>query len=277
MTLSARNLVFKLGIILSFLYLLICIGVSIQAIPVYDLMETEITHRPEGILQKLAGQFFNTNLLAVHCSILVLVLYSFFSILFIYHFFEKTQSPEVLFVALFAISFSFEALRLVIPLQWVYEIPSLYILTASRILLFGRYFGIFSLFTASVYAVGFKTEKQRNVIMIITVTALIIALGFPIDTQTWDSSLNMLVGYISMLRLIEAGTFLIAILSFFIAVWLRGSHEFFFICAGAILAFIGRNILLSTDAWIGLPVGLLCLAVGTWLICTKLHKIYLWL
>jgi hypothetical protein len=240
-------------------------------------METEITRRSGGIFQALTGKLLDAKLLAVHCCILVSVLYSFFSIIFIYYFFEKTQSPEILFVVLFAASFSLEALRLILPLGWVYELPSLYRLMASRIILFSRYFGIFSLFTAGVFAVGFKTQNQRNVTIIVTVTTLIITLGVPIDTQAWDSSLNMINGYTSMFKLIEAGTFLITMISFFIAAWSRSSHEFVFIGAGSILTFLGRNILLNADTWAGLPIGVLFLAAGTWLICTKLHKVYLWL
>jgi hypothetical protein len=240
-------------------------------------METEITRRSEGIFRTFIGKFLDAKLSAVHCCISAAVLYSFFSIILIYYFFEKTQSPEILFVVFFAASFSLEALRLVLPLGRIYEIPSLYQLTASRIILFSRYFGIFSLFTAGVVTGGFKTQKQRNIIMVITVTTLIITLGVPIDTQVWDSSLNMINGYTSMFRLIETGTFLITAISFFIAAWSRSSHEFIFIGAGSVLAFLGRNILLNTDTWIGLPIGILLLATGTWLICTKLHRVYLWL
>jgi len=277
MTLSERNLVFKLGIALSFLCLLIFIFISVKVISVYASMETEITRRSEGIFRAFIEKKFEPKLLAVHGCILVSVLYSFFSIMFIYYFFEKTQSPEILFIVFFAASFSLEALRLILPLGRVYELPSLYQLMASRIILFSRYFGIFSLFTASVFASGFKLQKQRNIILIIMVTTLIITLGVPIDTQTWDSSLNMINGYTSMFRLIEAVTFLLTIISFFIATWSRSSLEFVFIGAGAVLAFLGRDILLNADTWAGLPIGLLFLAAGTWLICTRLHKVYLWL
>jgi hypothetical protein len=240
-------------------------------------METEITRRSEGVLRAFTGKFFDAKLPAVHCCIVASVLYSFFSLMLIHYFFEKTQSPEILYVVFFAASFSLEALRLILPLSRVYELPSLYQLMASRIILFCRYFGIFSLFTAGVFAGGFKTQKQRNIIMIITVTTLIITLGVPIDTQAWNSSMNMINGYTSMLRLIEAVTFLITTISFFIAAWSRSSHEFVFIGVGSVLAFLGRNILLNTDTWAGLPTGLLLLAAGTWLICTRLHKVYLWL
>jgi hypothetical protein len=277
MTLSARNHVFRLGIALSFLCLLLCLFASLKAMAVYAPMEQEVARRSGGLFQLLAGKWFTPNLLAVHWGIVGMVLYSFFSIILIYYFFEKTQSPEILFVTFFAVSLAPEVLRLLLPLSHVYEIPSLYLLMASRVALFGRYFGIFSLFTASLYAVGFKAQKQRNVVLIIAVITLIIILGVPIDTGTWDSSLNMISGYTSMFRLIEVGAFLTTAMSFFIAARSRSSREFVFIGAGSALALLGRHILLNADAWAVLPTGLALLAIGTWLICTKLHKIYLWL
>ena len=276
MTLSERNIFFKAGIAFSALCIIICIVSSIRVIPVYGFMEDDIARRSEGILQAFAGLYTNVKLMAVHCCILALVLFSFLSVIFIHYFFEKTHSPEILFIVFFAASFATEAFRLVIPLGYVYEIPSLYLILSSRMVLAGRFFGLFSIFTASVFAVGFEAQ-QRNVILIITVVTLVMALGVPIDTQDWDSSLNMVNSYNSMFRLIEIGIFLITTISFFIAAWRRGSREFAFIGAGSALVFTGRNILLNADAWAGLPVGLLLLAAGTWLICTKLHKVYLWL
>jgi hypothetical protein len=240
-------------------------------------MENDISHRPESIFQALAGKFFDVNLLAAHWCIITLVMYSLVSIVLIFYFFEKTLSPEIFFVVLFAASFAPEALRLVLPMGWVYEIPLLYALMASRTILFGRYFGIFSLFTASVYAVGFKAHKQHDVVMIITVITLIITIGVPVDNEIWDSALNMHIGYHSVLRLIEVGTFLITTMSFFIAAWLRSSREFIFIGTGSALVFLGRHILLNADTWAALPAGFLFLTVGTWFICTRLHKLYLWL
>jgi hypothetical protein len=277
MTLFNRNIVFKAGIVFSLFCLLISAAVSLQVINIYTAMTYEISRRSAGFFNILAGKFLNADLLAVHCCILGMVLYSLFSIVLLYRFFEKTQSPEIIFVGFFAASFLAEVLRLILPLGWAHEIPSLYLLIATRIMLFGRYFGIFSLFTASVYAVSFEAQRQRNVIIIVIVISLIIALGIPVDTQVWDSSLVMIHGINSMCRLIEIGIFIVTVISFFVAVWSRGSREFIYIGIGTILAFVGRAILLGADTWAGLPGGMLFLIIGTWLICTKLHKIYLWL
>ena len=276
MTLSERNIFFKAGIILSVICMVISIAGSLKAIPVYGSVEGEISCRSEGIFQAIAGKNMDARLMAVHIGILMLALYSFLSMVLIYYYFEKTQSPEILFIVFFAASFSMEVFRLSIPLGYVYELPSLYLILSSRIVLAGRFFGLFSLFTASVFAVGFEAQRS-NVILIIVMVTLIMALGVPIDTQVWDSSLNMVNGFNSMFKLIEAGIFLITVISFLIAAWRRGSREFAFIGIGAALVFLGRNILLNADTWPGLPAGLIFLVAGTWLICNRLHKVYLWL
>ena len=274
---SDRNNFFKGGIVISSLCLLLCIAAFVKVIPVYSVMESDITLRSKGIFQTLVEKHFNARILAVYCCIAVSVLYSILTLIFIYFSFEKTQSPEILFVAFFAVSFAPEILRLILPLSHVYDISPMYLPMASRIILFGRYFGIFSLFAAVMYAVGFEPQRQRNVVLITIVITLVIVLGVPVDTHTWDSSLNVISGYLSMSRLVEAGAFLLTTISFLVAAWLRSSREYAFAGVGTVLAFIGRGILLTADSWAGPVAGLVFLALGTWLICTNIHKVYLWL
>jgi len=277
MTLSGRNAFFKAGIALSALCVLLVLAVSVQAIPAYSQMDAEHTRRPEGIFQFFVSQFLKTNFYAVHTALAAAVLYSFIAITMIYYFFEQTQAPEILFIGFFSVSLSFEAVRLILPLHLIYDLSPFYLIMASRTLLFGRYFGIFSLFAAGVCASGLDVQQSRSIIIVIISATLIITLGIPIDTQTWDSSLNMVNGYTAFFRLIEAAAFLFTVISFFIGVNARGSKEYAFIGIGALLALIGRNILLSADTWASPGPGILLLSVGTWFICTRLHKIYLWL
>jgi hypothetical protein len=277
MTLSGRNGLFKAEIVLAALSTLIVIAASFVVLPAYASLSAGLTRHSEGVFHAIVIRFQHMNLYAVHASIVGAALYALLVLILIYHSFETTQSPEILFVAFFAGSFAFEALRLILPLKEIYEIPSLYLLMASRMLLFSRYFGIFSLFTASVYAAGLEVRKQRNVILVITVATLIIALGVPIDTQTWDSTLNMINGYVSLFRLIERGIALITVISFLIAAYSRGSKEYVLIGAGAFLAFLGRNLLLNADTWVSPLPGIMLLSAGIWFICTQLHKVYLWL
>jgi len=277
MTLSGRNSVLKAGIALSSAFLVAGLTASFFAIPALARMDAGEMARAQGWFQTLTAWRVGPSLLAAHFTALAPALYSLLALAFVYSFFEKTQSPEILFVAFFAASLAPEVLRLAIPLGEVRDIPSLYLAASSRAIIFSRYFGIFSMFAASVHAAGYKSQQNRGAILMIAAVALFIALGVPVDTHARDTSLAVLSGYASMFRLVEIGVFLMTAVSFLVAARTRGSRRFLVIAMGATLAMAGRDALIRGDTWIALAVGLPMLCAGTWLVCKRLHGIYLWL
>jgi len=276
MTLSARNAFFKIGIWFCAVCTFLTIAVSSMTVHIYPEMEGS-TPRPAYIFQFLSGQLLGSNNYAVHASIAASVLFSLIAIILIHFFFERTSAPEILYISFFTISFAFEAIRLILPLHFIYNFPPAYLLFAARLLLFARFFGVFSLFTASVCASGLDVQKTRDVVFSIIIAAMIITVGIPIDVQTWDTSLNMVVGYDARFRVIEAFVFITTMASFFIASNVRDSREYNFVAVGVMVAMIGRNILLGADNWAGPVPGIMLLSFGTWLLCAKLHRIHLWL
>jgi len=276
MTLSERNIFFKAGIALCSVVTLLVMAVSSFVIPVYPEMEENI-RRPEYLFQIVSGWFLGSDYYAVHASLILAALFSLIGTLLIHNFFERTSAPEILYISFFTLSLSFEVIRLILPLHLIYNYPSFYLLSASRVLLFARYFSIVSLFTASVCAAGLEVQKTYNVIFFMIIAVLLIILGIPIDTQIWDTSFVMFNGYSSMFRMIEAVAFIATAVTFFIAAKVRDSREYFHVGIGVVLALIGRNVLIGTDNWAGPVLGIFLLSFGTWLICSKLHKIHLWL
>ena len=242
-------------------------------IPLYASIDMENFRRSAGFILKIFSGI-KPNIFAVHTAIAALALYVLTTLILILHYFEKTPAPELPFCVFFILSLSFESVRLILPLEHFYNISSFYLLLTSKILLFSRNFGLFSLFAASVYAAGLETKKQRNFIFINAITALIIALGTPVDTFTWKANLEPVNGYASIFYMLNIGLFLITIAGFLIAAYTRKSREYIFISLGTLLALTGRNILLSADAWIGLA-GIVLLFSGTGFICIYLHKVYL--
>jgi len=284
MTLSERNTFFKAGITFCFIITLLVLAVSIFSFYLYreadhslSIGMEENTRRPAYLFQIISGSFLKSNYYAVHASMILAVLFSFIGMLFIYSFFERTSAPEILYISIFTISFSFEIIRLILPLHLINNFSEFYLLGASRVLLFARYFGIFSLFTASICAVGLEVQKIRNIILIMIITVLLIVSGIPIDTQTWDTSFYLVSGYTFMFKVIEAILFIATMVTFFVAAKVRDSKEYNHVGIGVALALIGRNILIGTDNWAGTVVGIVLLSFGTWFICSKLHKINLWL
>ena len=188
----------------------------------------------------------------------------------------RTQSPEILFFGIFVITLSFELARIMIPLRQAFLISPGHLIMASRVLLFGRYLGLFSLLAASVYAAGLDIQKQQNIFLVISMAALIVAIRVPIDSLTWDSTLKMLNGYNHMFLIVERVILTITILTFFISAYIRGSRAYVFIGIGTLLMFLGRNILLNSDTWVTPIPGVLILSAGTWVVCARLHREYLW-
>ena len=281
MTLSIRNLFFKIGIFFCALVLLLTLVASFLTISnsteIQELLFGDNCRRPSFIFNVLTGSFLGNSYLAVHVVLILTSLFSFVAMLLIHSFFERTITSELLFITFFTVSISFEVFRLFLPLQLLLNFPFYYLRYSARVLLFARFFGIFSLFTAGLYAAGLDGQKNRYAVFILVVTALIIPIGVPIDAHLSHTNFNLIHGNVLMFRMIEIIVFIITIISFFIAAKIRSSKEYVSTAVGVMLALIGRYILLSTDNWIGAVQGILLLSFGTHYLCSKVHKIHLWL
>ena len=277
MTLSLRNNCFKAGLIISTFSLFIILTTFSTIRPYYPEVSGEGIRLFSGIIERIFGSLLDSEPYVPLAATAGAVIYSLIGIILIYYFYEKTQSPEILFIGLFIVSFAFECIKIMIPLSKAMALSNSQLIMGSRILIFGRYFGIFSLFTSSVFAAGLKVQKQENFLLVTIAAALIFALGIPIDGLTWDSTLFIQNDFYNSLSMVETGIIIISIASFFIAAYTRGSKQYIPIGLGAILIYLGRNILLNGDTWPSPFIGLFTLCFGTWLSCLKLHRIYLWL
>jgi len=277
MTLSERNNFFKMGIVLCSIFTLFVAAASFLIIPVLSGIMGEYTRRPGNIFQLLTGFFMRSSYYAVYVSLAASVLYSLISIIFIYFFFERTSSPEILYIAIFTISFALEAARFILPLQQIFNFSLFYVGLATRVLLFARFFSIFSLFTAGLCAAGLEIQRTRNVIFVLILTSIVITISVPIDSSNWDTSLNIVNSYNTMFTLVSAAVFITTMISFFIAAKIRDTREYSSIAIGVILALAGRGFVVNVDNWTSLIPGIILLSFGTVILCSKLHKIHLWL
>ena len=277
MTLLVRNNFFKGGIILATLSLGIITVGGYFAFPAFPDAIGQAALRSSGISQRFIEAFAEPSPHVPFWTMVIAAAYSLISIILIYYFFEKTQSPEILFIALFVISLIFEFARMVIPLKEVISFNPMFITTSSRVLLFGRYFGLFSLFAAGVYAAGLDAQKQETFLLMLILAALIIAMNVPVDSLVWDSTFVLWSGYKPMFTVIELSVLTVTIISFLISAYTRSSKSYVLIGIGILMAYTGRIILLSSDTWITPFPGLLILVAGTWFACSRLHLQYLWL
>jgi hypothetical protein len=277
MTLSTRNIFFKGEIVIAALSLILVAAGGYYAYSAFPDAAESAVMRPDGIIQKLILSLETPSSYVPLWTMLCAAAYSLISIILIYHFFEKTQSPEILFVGFFVISLAFEFARIVIPLKTVFPLPAVLPIAASRVLFFGRYFGLFSLFASSVYAAGMDAQKQQSFLLMLILAAMVIAINVPMDSFVWDSTFMAWTGYRFMFSVTEKGILAITVVTFLISAFTRGSRSYVLIGIGALLAFAGRSILINSDTWLTVFPGLIILAAGTWCICSRLHLEYLWL
>jgi len=277
MTLSTRNIIFRVGIFIATLSLILVASGGYFAYPAFPGLAASAALRPGGIIQKLVSGFAEPSSYVPLWTMLGAAAYSFISIILIYHFFEKTQSPEILFIGFFVISLTFEFTRLIIPLKAVFPLPPFLSIAASRVLFFGRYFGLFSLFASGVNAAGLDAQKQKSFLLMLILAAMVIAINVPMDTFVWDSTFMVWTGYKFMFSVVEAVVLVITVASFLVSAFTRGSRSYVFIGIGVFLAFAGRSILVNSDTLITVLPGLIILSAGTWCICARLHLVYLWL
>ncbi|MDR0374154.1 MAG: hypothetical protein LBH85_00310 [Treponema sp.] len=277
MTLKERNTFFKIGVCVAALALA-AVAASSAVIfrvdpPAYPVAVEGAVQRPYGLMLN----FLRPSAYGVFASIIISALYALASLIYIYRFFEKTQSPEILYVGFFALSFAFEVCRVMIPLANVNELAGIYVVIAARTLFFGRYLGLFSLLTAGLYASDFNTQEQKYTIVILVSVSLMFAVEAPIDGFSWNTALNVTNGYSKLFKTIEISVAAITLASFLMSALTRGSNMYLFISIGIFLAFMGRGFLLNADTWIAPILGALFLGIGTWLVSDKLHSVYLWL
>ena len=277
MTLTNRNRCYKAGIAAGILALIIVTAAGILLLPVYEEAQLASSRRSEGIFQRLVTEIAEPAPFVPFFTMACTIVYSLAGIILVLYFFEKTQSPEILFMGLFIMSFVFECIRIVIPLKIYVGFPNVYLTNSFRFLFFGRYFGLFSIFAASIYAAGLNIQKQQNIIFIYAMISMIFALGVPVDMLSWDTTLVLLSNFNRTFAMVETWLIIITIASFFVAAYTKGSHEYIIIGTGAVLIFAGRNILFGSDTWISPVPGLILVSIGTWLVCSKFHRIYLWL
>lgn len=277
MTLSTRNRF--LGA--AFLATLPAIGALLYSFPALIGAAAEASsaadHRAAGIAASVFAAFFPASVSSVLAALTLMCLYASAVVALLYYYFEKTQTPEILFFAFFAFSFIAEAARVAIPLAQARDWPPAIVVAAARAIWFGRFFGTISLFAASVYANGIEFQKHGRVLIIIAITALSVATGIPVDGLTYDTAFTPLPGYRNMIDLTELSIALIAVLSFLVAAYSKSAREFYAASGGALLVVVGRDLLLRGDSWATVPAGAALLAAGTWLFASRIHRYYLWL
>ncbi|MDR2842578.1 MAG: hypothetical protein LBV52_05200 [Spirochaetaceae bacterium] len=271
MTLSRHVLFLKIGIGIALCALAAFVIFTWEILPFYPLIGYQALERSGKLFSALHPSAY-----IPYATTLAALIYAFVFQVLIFYFFEKTQSREMRFMSVFVFSFVFEIFRAMIPFQQAFDLPGYYINLSAHLLMFGRFYGIFSLFAASLFVCGLKSQKEENVLFTIIIITMLISLRLPLNVLTWDTSLAPIVGKAFIFDVFETLIILLSVASFCVGAYIKKTREYFYIGLGIVAVFTGREFLFHSDVWISVAVGFVLLVGGTWFIGMQVRRMYLW-
>ena len=189
--------------------------------------------------------------------------------------FRRTSAPELLFLMLFLASLSLEVWRAANLLFRLLPVPAAMAAAATRAVLFGRLFGLCCLLASSLYAAGLKYSHYPAAAGAMALLAFTLAAVQPVDATTLTPSFLYALGDPQGYYAIGAALTVLIVASFLAAALIRHSPRFVAVAAGAALLLAGR-VMAGYGASPAAPVGVLALAVGTYLFVRQVAMYYLW-
>lgn len=219
--------------------------------------------------------FLEYKPVCVFLGIFFMQIYICITTLIIFHSFEKTQAPDIVFFLLFLAACLCDTSRLLVPVFNLSGTFSLFFLKIGNVHLFARLLAPLALMGTTVMSTDeFRQSTDRNSIILIII-ALFFAEIIPLNTAIILPNFCISYGYVDAIR---AFCLLICIFSLVSLFNTNRKNEyrqimtlgFILLCIGYSLIFYCYNILL-------LIAGILIISTGTYLYLNEVHKHYLWI
>ena len=231
---------------------------------------------PEIYTRELSNHFlFRYNPICVFAGIFVLMVYVCLTSLIIYHSFEKTQAPDMVFFLLFLIACLCDTSRLLVPLFEISGSFSLFLLKLGNVHLFARLLAPMALMGNTVLSTDdFRQSTDRNSIILIIIS-MFFAEIIPLNTAVILPNFCISYGYVKAIRIFSLIICLVSTISLFCTNRKNEYKQimtigFLILCIGYTLIFYCFNI-------VTLAAGIIFLGSGTFLYLNEVHKHYLWI
>lgn len=270
MTIRIRNLLFKILTIISLILLLATSALliySILAKKFYFPTEHNYIHLQNLLLTKF-------NYYTVIISIFLFLILSVLNFLYINYQFEKTQSTELIYFALFLIGCLTESFRIFIPCLNLWETSNQVVLIISRIIYFGKILIPLSFIFMAVYSSAeYRQDVERNIIILLLLSA-ICSVVLPINTNKIFPTCLPQPGYKNLIFTIWIIFILITIFSLIRNDYIANSKTK--MPLGFIFLITGYLILCNTMNIVLLVFGTIFMIYGSLTFLQSLHQKYLW-
>lgn len=231
---------------------------------------------PEVYTKDLSQKFLlRYHPACVYSGIFILLTYVSVTTLIIYHSFEKTQAPDMVFFLIFLFACLCDTTRLMVPVFNLSGSFSHFLLKIGNFHLFARLLAPLALMGTTVMSTeDFKQNTDRNSLILIIISMFFAEL-IPLNTSVILPNFCISYGYVKAIRAFGALICAVSAVSLF-CTNRRNEYKqimtigFVLLCLGYSLTFYCYNILT-------LAAGTLFLGSGTYLYLNEVHKHYLWI
>lgn len=273
MTLKTRNRLFVVLLGISLLCIVAAAVALLTAFTHHAIVPPTAYRVPSFTARlPLAGYHFSATMLAIA----VLVLYVPVVLALLLLAFENTQTSELLFFATFLLGCLCEGSRLLIPLFALGESFSQLQLFMGRALFVGRMLAPLSFVGAAILSDSDQRQDLERNVLIIIAAAILTALAVPLNTAQVTTACTITWGFPRLFTAMRALFVVTAVVSFWLNGWRHDTAELRHIALASLLVLCGYQLLACADNFVFLIIGLALLSMGTYLLLTKLHKLYMW-
>ena len=216
---------------------------------------------PEVYTKGLSDKFLlRYSPICTFIGIFVLLLYICITTIIIYHSFEKTQAPDIVFFLIFLIACLCDTSRVFVPLFRVSGSFSLFLLKIGNIHLFARLLAPLALMGNTVMSTeAFRQNTDRNSIILIIIS-MFFAEIIPLNTAVILPNFCISYGYV---KAIKGFSLLVCLVSTISLISTNRKNEYKQIMTvGFILLCIGYSLIFDSYNILSLSAGALFLGSG---------------
>ncbi len=236
-----------------------------------------------GVLERAGAlresRLFGLGISSLGSSAASTVLASLYATLclgFVLYSFRKTVSPEIFFFSFWVLSLGLECSRLFVFHLAAEGAPTALVHAAARVTLAARTTGLLALFTASLFAAGFRSEKPGSAALLIMLIGAGLARSVPLNSGAYEPTLMLRPGFSALLDLLALASALATAAGFFHAARVSGERSYRAVALGTIALLVGQRLLVTDWRPLSLMLGFGLVLAGSWLFVSRLHAYYLW-
>jgi hypothetical protein len=276
MLIGIRNNILLTGILLSLIFIA---GFSLFLYAIFSADRTvdDTIFEEHHYWWFVYGEVKENNyfFISVIIGLAILLVFSFSFGLAFRSLFKRIASPEVFFFSLFLSLLSLESFRLLnlfFRLSWNFVFPGI---ICSRIVYFGRFFGLLCFLLSSLYSIEVKYQKYGNLLGVAFILSIILTYIVPLDSSVFLSTFLYKLGDEMGVFIIYFGLSFIILINFIVATIMR-QRRFIYIVIASIFILVGRDFFSFNINPLTLVLGFISILSGTILFYVQMGKIYLW-